>query len=331
MVAAAVAVAITLGILLRPSAPAPSDTSSNGDDNQVVVTETSCDDTFQISLDVSTCTVDIEAKLGVASQYVENVAGDKISLQFNGIANHNVGVFPNSGNPNTISANPSSAEVPLNPTPASSFTTVQGYDFAVFRDGVAVDPFTAEFFTGSTGIENKEWNETALTSSVNLGLDCNNAHVQPGGEYHFHGVPSAYIQLLTGHSPNENVKPSAPIFLGYAADGFGVYYKWGYDENDEIVAFESGYRLKSGDRPGDGVTAPDGCYSGLYFQDYEYVSEGSQLDQANGRTSKVTLAGTPVYHYIMTDNWPSSPIFFRGTPDPSFQHAGGGGGPPLKT
>ena len=82
---------------------------------------------------------------------------------------------------------------------------------------------------------------------------------------------------------------------------------------------ESGFRLKEGSRPGNGVSAPDGCFDGLYFQDYEYVSGISPLDQANGKTGKTPEAASE-YYYVVTDNFPSSPLYFRGTPDDSFSH-----------
>ncbi len=98
-----------------------------------------------------------------------------------------------------------------------------------------------------------------------------------------------------------------------------IYYKYGYDTNGVLVEFESGYRLKEGSRPGDGVSAPEGCYDGLYFQYYEYVAGISALDQANGRMWK-TPESEREYYYVVTDNFPSSPLYFRGTPDPSFRH-----------
>ena len=54
---------------------------------------------------------------------------------------------------------------------------------------------------------------------------------------------------------------NSKTLVGYAADGFGIYYS-----PDET----SSYHIKSGDRPGDGVTAPSGEYNGLYTADYEY-------------------------------------------------------------
>jgi hypothetical protein len=308
-VAAAVVVVITVSITLGVILSKPNnDTTSSP--------TTACVDTFQISLEASTCPVDIQTVLGVPSVYTETIVGDKRQIDFNGVANHNVGTFPNSGNPNTIAARPTSVQVPLVPAPAAELTSAAGYDFGVLRSGCAVDPFTAEFFTND-GVANRNWNETTLTSSVNLGLDCNNAHVQPSGEYHVHGTPSAYIAVLIPGGT-----PTAPVSLGYAADGYEIFYKYVYDATGALVPVESGYMLKSGDRPGNGITAPDGCYDGLYFQDYEYSAAASVLDAANGYTGVTTIGGDQKYFYVFTDNFPSSSIMFRGTPDPSMKHAG---------
>ncbi|MDG1823136.1 MAG: YHYH protein [Flavobacteriaceae bacterium] len=289
--------------------------NSTIDDNTDPTVEACADvtPTFSLILDASECDVDIQTTLGVSSVYTEEIVGNKRQITFNNIANHHVGRFPRAGNPNTISANSHSVEMTINPAAATSFKSAKGYDFGIFFSGVAIDPFTAEFFTNG-GQVNRDWNETALTSSVNLGTDCNNAHVQPTGEYHYHGTPNAFIEKLTnGQTPTTMIK------LGYAADGFPIYYKYGYDDSDNLVAMESGFRLKEGSRPGNGVSAPDGCYDGLYFQDYEYVAGVSPLDQANGKTGKTPEAASE-YYYVVTDNFPSSPLYFRGTPDESFSH-----------
>ena len=97
---------------------------------------------------------------------------------------------------------------------------------------------------------NWEWNLEAL--NVNLGLDCNNAHVQPNGKYHYHGSPVLFLEDL-------NIPSNQMTLIGYAADGFPIYYKYAYttadDANSQVIEMTSSYQLKSGNRPGDGVTA----------------------------------------------------------------------------
>jgi hypothetical protein len=175
-------------------------------------------------------------------------------------------------------------------------------------------PYSGEFFQGRNGM-NREWNINALTSSVNLGTDCNNTHVQPNGKYHYHGTPTAYLESL-------NVDGSEMVKIGYAADGFPIYYKYGYSNSGELVELKSGFKLKSGNRPGDGKSAPDGTYDGTYFQDYEYDSKLSSLDECNGRFGK-TPESENEYYYVFTDNFPSSPLCFMGTPSMDFKHGMG--------
>lgn len=268
---------------------------------------------FTINLDPVLCAIDIEGQLNTNSLYAESISGDERTITVNGVASHNVGVFPNSGNPNTIGVVSETYTVTTNPQQASNVTFGQGYTTAILFSGVVVEPYTAEFFVGSNGI-NMNWNITTLQSETSLGLDCNNAHVQPNGRYHYHGTPSAYLDDLGTADGTEMIK------VGYAADGFPIYYKYGFADNGTtIVAHESGYQLKTTERGGDGLSAPDGCPDGYYFQDYEYVSGISNLDECNGRYGK-TPESDNEYYYVITDNFPSVPLCFSGTPDASFRH-----------
>lgn len=280
------------------------------------------EDSYIINLNPDDCDVDIETKLGKSSVYAEELDQKKglRQITINSIASHKVGAFPNPGNPNTIRESKMSFSIPLKPTVAKKSTSAQGFDSGVLFSGVNIDPFTAEFFIGTDGSMNPRWNITTLTSTENLGLDCNNAHVQPTGKYHYHGTPSAYLFEL-GADGTEMVK------VGYAADGFPIYYKYGYDQNGSIVAHESGYSLKLGDRPGDGKTAPDGTYNGRYFNDYEYLVGISELDACNGRWGK-TPESDEEYYYVITDNFPSVPLCFTGTPSAELNKRMGGDRPP---
>lgn len=266
---------------------------------------------FTINLEADQCDVDIQSELGLESLYQETVSGSTRSIRINGIASHYVGEFPNNGNPNTISSSTESFLMTTEPSLANRVTYGRGYTFGVLFSGVAVDPYTAEFFQGSNGT-NMEWSITTLQSTRNLGLDCNNAHVQPTGRYHYHGTPSNYIDGLDGADGTQMIK------IGYAGDGYPIYYKYGYAEDETtIIAMDSGYKLKTEERGGDGLSAPDGCPDGYYFNDYEYDASVSVLDECNGRMGK-TPESDNEYYYVITDNFPSSPLCFSGTPDDSF-------------
>lgn len=90
-------------------------------------------------------------------------------------------------------------------------------------------------------------------------------------------------------------------------------YNTANDKASGISSFNSGWLLKDGGRPGDGVTAPNGSYDGLYIEDYEYITSNSDLDEY-----KECFGVTPdypdgTYYYVLTDNWPYISSCFNGS------------------
>ena len=81
----------------------------------------------------------------------------------------------------------------------------------------------------------------------------------------------------------------------------------------------SSYSLKSGDRPGDGVSAPCGNYDGIYSNDYQYEQNLGTLDEANGREGVTPEFPNGTYYYVITDEFPGIPRYFRGTPSDDFK------------
>ncbi len=242
----------------------------------------------------------------------------------NSLPDHSTGTFPNGGNPHSISAQQLSITLCAYPENSGSLTYLdQGsgncpyWEFGVATNGLVLDPIAAEYFENpSTGQLNTDWNLNALSSNNNLGLDFNDAHVQPSGKYHYHGFPdqlAASFGVTAGsHSP----------LIGYAADGYPVYGKYGYSDpnnaNSSIAEVTSSYRLKSGTRPGNGTTAPNGPYDGTYTQDYEYVSGLGDLDECNGRTGVTPEYPGGTYYYVLTGDFPVIPRCLRGNPDNTF-------------
>ncbi|MEM7298618.1 MAG: YHYH protein [Bacteroidota bacterium] len=271
---------------------------------------------FSIHLDPNDCTVDIQNSLGVSSSYSESVDGNTRTITVNDVPNHMVGTFPTAsdrriGNPNAISAQSNSYSMTTEPALANNSTNASGWVNGVLFSGVGIEVYTAESFTGFTGETNRSWNRNALQSVDDLGLDCNNAHVQPGGQYHYHGLPSAYGSEM-------QVDGNQMIKIGYAADGFPFYYLYYENENGNILQAEASYELISGERGGDGISAPSGAYDGEYFQDYEYVEGSGDLDECNGRFGPTPDAPNGEYYYVVTQDFPSFPLCFSGTPDDSF-------------
>lgn len=125
------------------------------------------------------------------------------SLKANGLPDHAVGTFPNPGNPNTIAAQNISASVALTPVLTTTATARGGPSgpTGVILNGVYIDPNTAGTCDNS-GAQcdmaqgSGPWNIEALGGAFNFGTDSNNAHVQPGGVYHYHGVPEGFVTKL---------------------------------------------------------------------------------------------------------------------------------------
>ena len=280
----------------------------------------SCDGDNSTSLGESNnseeCTnpISIDSSLGECSETlpytpsfsnVEN-SNDTRTITSNNIPNHLVGLFgagPGSLNPNQITPQNNNYILDLTPSIASEVTPLLGdagidYSFGILLNGIEVDPVAAEPWphegTDSPNV-NWEWNLEA--SMAGLGIDCNRAHVQPFGAYHYHGTPSLYLENL-----DENL--TSKTLIGYAADGFPIYYE---------PTKTSSYQIKSGSRPGNGINAPCGDYDGLYTADYEYIDGLCDLGECN------EYYDGNEYYYVLTDNYPGIPRCFIGIPSNDFK------------
>lgn len=244
------------------------------------------------------------------------VEGDYRYIRSNGLPDHETGDFPNANNPNTISEQDYEYRVPKNPEIADEVTQNELSPFGVAINGIPFDPGAAEFWNND---RDSGWQYEALSGAINLGLDEHNAHVQPTGAYHYHGLPTA---LIANQSQYRHSK-----LIGYAADGFPIYALYGYtapnDGSSPVKKMVSSYRVKSGSRSG----GPGGDYDGTYVEDYEYVVGLGDLDECNGRLTVTPEYPNASYVYFITDSYPYIPRCFRGTKDPSFAPAGPGGPP----
>lgn len=253
------------------------------------------------------------------------VRGEYRIITSNGIADHPTGQFPNRGNPNSISAQRYEFRIPLHPKVADHVTPLDPSPFGVAVNGLVFDPGTAEFWRDDP---DAGWRMEALGGPRNLGLDQNNAHVQPNGAYHYHGIPVGLIQKLSG-----TARITRPLQIGWAADGFPIYGPMGYTDpknpNSPLKKLTSSYRLKQGTRPSP-PQGPGGAYDGQYTRDWEYASGVGDLDECNGRTGVTAEFPEGTYYYVVTDDFPFVPRMYRGVPDQSFQRRGPGGrgGPP---
>jgi hypothetical protein len=228
-------------------------------------------------------------------------------IKANGVPNHEIGQFPGPGCPNAASAQSYSFRMPLHPKTNSTFTRLRQQAIGVAVNGVPFDPGTSEYWKND---RTSGWHIEAIGGGKSLGLDRNNAHVQPNGAYHYHGIPTGLLSNLSGNGIQS--------LIGYAADGFPIYAQT--SEN------RSSYELKKGSRPS-GSAGPGGTYDGTYEADYEFVQGSGDLDEANGKIGVTSEYPGGTYYYVATAMFPFYPRMLKGTPDASFHRGPPGGGP----
>ncbi len=233
-------------------------------------------------------------------------------MESNGIPDHQPGEFPRRGNPNKIQSQSYRFRIPL--SPKASETPVQrgGYWWGVAINGVPFEPGTAESWNNDM---RSGWRYEAATGFLNLGLDENNAHVQPNGAYHYHAMPTG---LVNKHGGDEKTM----LLVAWAADGFPVYTDQAHVEaknaKSTLRKMKSSYQLKKGTRPTP-PAGPGGDYDGRFTQDFTYVAGSGDLDECNGRFGVTPEFPQGTYYYCISKDFPFVARLWRGEPDASFR------------
>jgi YHYH protein len=234
-------------------------------------------------------------------------SGTLRTVAANGLPDHAVGTFPNADNPNTISAQSISASLTLTPTATSVVTPRVGAmdKPGMALNGVVFDPGTAGTCDNAGTCQQGgpvvgDWSLEALgQTSFKWGTDSNNAHVQPNGMYHYHGVPEGLATRL-------NNGKKVMTLIGWAADGFPIYARYGHtaatDAGSAVGVVTSSYRIKA--TPDAFRPATTTYPMGTFTQDYEYVAGSGDLDECNGRTGVTPEFPQGTYHYYATDTYP---------------------------
>lgn len=240
------------------------------------------------------------------------IEGEFRVIRANGLPDHASGRFPNAHNPNSIAAQNYMFRVPLHPRTNAQPTKFVLQPFGIATNGVLFDPGANEWWNRD---RNSGWQYEPMTGHLNLGVDESNAHVQPNGAYHYHGLPLGMLAKI------KNAREQM-VLIGWAADGFPIYAPWGYsdpkDARSPIRPVKSSYRLKSGTR----LNGPGGSYDGTFVADFEYVAGAGDLDECNGRFGVTPEFPEGTYHYSVTKDFPFIPRMYRGTPNASFQRRG---------
>ena len=188
--------------------------------------------------------------------------GDAICIESNSIPDHEVGTFHNRANPQSIREQSIKLCVSSNPKKNSKPQFIKG-TIGIALNGIQFRPNTAGSYdpsskSGHSRNGDKRWTLDIFGAKNRLGLDMNNGHVGPNGLYHYHGI----AESLIGNSDSS--------FIGYAGDGFEIHFVG--------RKVQSGYTLRSGERP----SGPGGAFDGTFNEDYVYSHDHETLDQCNG-------------------------------------------------
>lgn len=234
------------------------------------------------------------------------------SLTANGLPNHPVGTFPNAGNPNTITAQTISFSATLTPVKGTTNSNVGGPGGKnVFTlAGVKFEPGTAGTCPSNLTATSQcnlamgtdTWRVEALgQTTFNFGVDSNNAHVQPTGEYHYHGMPEGLLTNAGASDTNRKM-----VLVGWAGDGFPVYARYCYTNATDAT---SPLKVCTGSFVKDTV-ADAGRPSttlvplGAFLSDWSYSAGSGDLDDCNGRTGVTPEFPNGIYYYMATDSYP---------------------------
>lgn len=241
--------------------------------------------------------------LNLVSTAAISCSGTQRTITGNGVPDHTPGTFPNSGNPHAIAAQNVRFTNTTSPAVVSSTGTAVSHILGYANNSIKFDPSTAESYQNAGVWKIEALNQTYFA----LGLDSSNAHVQPGGAYHYHGMPEGYITRLN--------KGTGMALVGFAVDGFPMYARYGYNTATNAASgtkvMVSSYRMKT--TPSSGRPSTTAVPMGTFTQDYEYVAGLGDLDECNGRFGVTPEFPAGIYHYYITDSYPYIQRCVKGT------------------
>lgn len=269
-----------------------------------------------------------EPSVGLESRYGWQCSDGRRHLAGNGVPDHEVGAFPNPGNPNAITEQSISVSMPLDPALTDGRTHVGGPGgVGVFAlNSVKFDPGTggacpdgaADPGDCPLGGGRGRWRIEALGQDVfDFGEDENHAHVQPTGEYHYHGIPEGILERAGASDTNRRM-----LLVGWASDGFPVYARYCYADAmnaaSAVTVCRGSYTLD--DVPDRGRPSASWVPLGAFASDWNYTEGSGDLDECNGRVGVTPEFPGGIYYYMATDDYPYFSRCLRGALETA--HAG---------
>lgn len=256
------------------------------------------------------------AKVNATSISAWTCAAGVRTMTGNGIPDHAV-VGGNFATP--VGAQSLTVRFPLAPTRGATTTTPLRQAVGYVLNSVKLDPVTdgtcsstatsTQRGGGCVAVMGRDpWNIEAMGGAFTFGTDENNAHTQPNGQYHYHGMPEGYVA--------RQGSGARITLVGYAVDGFPVYARYGYatatDAASAVRVMKGSYRTKA--TPNAGRPSTTTFPMGTFTQDWEYVDGLGDLDECNGRTGVTPEYPQGTYHYYITDTYPFIQRCYKGTP-----------------
>ena len=260
-------------------------------------------------------------KINATSSYTWTCSATVRALSGTGIPDHSV----TGGN---FATPVSTQRIAVNFTMAPAFTgaVTQAQIVGYALNSVKLDPGTAGTCTsnatstrpgdGCVAIAGQDpWRIEALGGAFTFGTDEHNAHVQPDGAYHYHGMPEGVVTRQN--------KGTAMTLVGWSVDGFPIYARFGYtvatNAASPIMIMRGSWQKKA--TPDTGRPSVTVFPMGTFQQDYTYVAGSGDLDECNGRTGVTPEFPNGIYHYYITDTYPFIQRCIKGMRP-------AGGGPP---
>lgn len=239
----------------------------------------------------------------------------------NGVPNHAVtgGSFATKVSAQTLSG----ISMAFAPAATSTSTAVSVPAYAL--NSVKMEPSTAGTCTNTAtsaasgcnyaGGNGGTWKMEAMADpsvsswKFSFGTDENNAHVQPNGQYHYHGMPTKLITVLNSSSS------TSMTLVGWAADGFPIYANLGYttatDAKSALKIMKGSFRVKTA--AGANRPSISDFPMGHFQQDWEFDASVGDLDECNGRTGVTPEYPAGIYHYYVTSTYPFIQRCVKGT------------------
>ena len=208
-------------------------------------------------------------------------SSERKCITSNGVPNHEIGQFPTKGNPNVFKKQKLKFCFTKNPKKTNTNKYIAA-TVGVTLTGIPIRPGTAAWYDKNSPKKHSQDKSSGLNLEAIrpfekiLGIDKYNGHLDFRGLYHY-------------HKPNTALLLNDQNLIGYAADGFEIFYIPG--------KFKSSWQLKKGNR----TLEPYGIYDGSFKEDYEFVKASGDLDECNGKAFK------GAYRYFATDKFPYFP------------------------